>query len=275
MTTPARRRSRHNALRSRRLADSENIGSAPTQQSEVQMSVQGAARRIPATRSRQAQQDILDQIKELILTEGLAAGDPMPTEAELVDRLGVSRNSVREALKALQAIDLVEIRHGFGTYVGTCSLTPFSEALIFRGRRSLRGDRHDVYEIVDLREALEAGLVGQLISVIGEDDLRELRLRLAELKEVAGQGQAGDDADRAFHEQLFAPLENQLTSQLLRVFWDVYHELADELPPSGLDPDDIYDIHAAIYAAVADRDADRAARAIHDHFVGIRERIRG
>jgi DNA-binding FadR family transcriptional regulator len=238
------------------------------------MSIAETSRRTLANKSRQAQQEILDQIKELILSEGLGPGDPMPTEAELVDRLGVGRNSVREALKALQAVDLIEIRHGFGTFVGSCSLTPFSGALVFRGRRSLRADRHDVYEIVDLREALEAGLVGQLISVMTEEDLELLGERLADLKQLAGQGQAGADADRAFHEQLFAPLNNQLTSELLRVFWDVYHDLATELPPDDLDAESIYAIHADIYAAVAARDADRAARAIHEHFVGIRKRIR-
>lgn len=239
------------------------------------MSVAEHSRRSLANKSRQAQQEIVDQIKELILEEGFAPGDPMPTEAELVDRLGVSRNSVREALKALQAVDIVEIRHGFGTFVGECSLTPFSGALVFRGRRSLRADRHDLYEIVDLREALEAGLVGQLIGVMTDVDLALLGERLADLKDHSGQGKAGDDADRAFHEQLFAPLKNQLTSELLRVFWDVYHDLASELPPDDLDPASIYAIHADIYAAVAARDAERAARAIHKHFIGIRTRIRG
>lgn len=238
------------------------------------MSIAEGSRRNLANKSRQAQQEILDQIKELILEEGLAPGDPLPTEVELVERLGVSRNSVREAVKALQAVDLVEIRHGFGMFVGTCSLTPFSGALVFRGRRSLRADRHDLYEIVDLREALEAGLVGQLVGVMTDADLATLAERLADLKDHAGQGQAGDDADRAFHEQLFAPLKNQLTSELLRVFWDVYHDLAAELPPDDLDPTSIFAMHADIYAAVAAKDAERAARAIHQHFTGIRKRIR-
>ena len=237
------------------------------------MSIAETSRRPLANKSRQAQQEILDQIKELILSEGLGPGDPMPTEAELVDRLGVGRNSVREALKALQAVDLIEIRHGFGTFVGSCSLTPFSGALVFRGRRSLRADRHDVYEIVDLREALEAGLVGQLISVMTEEDLELLGERLADLKQLAGQGQAGADADRAFHEQLFAPLNNQLMSQLLRVFWDVYHDLSAELPPGEIATQSILDGHREIYEAVAARDGARAAVAIHEHFRGIRERV--
>jgi DNA-binding FadR family transcriptional regulator len=228
----------------------------------------------PTARSRQAQRGIQDQIKELILTEGLSTGDPMPTEAELVERLGISRNSVREALKALQAVDIVEVRHGFGTYVGDCSLDPFADALVFRGRKSLRGNRDDLYEIADLRQALEAGLVGQLVAVITDDQLTELKSRLDNLVSLAGQGAAGDDADRAFHEQLFAPLGNQLMSQLLRVFWDVYHDLSKELEPADLDPRGIAADHQAIYDAIAARDSASAVTAVHQHFKGIRERIR-
>ena len=227
----------------------------------------------PANRSRQAQRAIQDSIKELIIEQRLNAGDPMPTEADLMERLGISRNSVREALKALQAMDIVEIRHGFGTYVGDCSLDPFADALVFRGRKSLRGDRHDLYEIINLRQALEVGLVGQLVSVVTDSDLEKLAKRLEDLIAYAGQGAAGDNADRAFHEQLYAPLNNQLMSQLLRVFWDVYHDLSAELPPGEIATQSILDGHREIYEAVAARDGARAAVAIHEHFRGIRERV--
>lgn len=289
MTTPPRRRSRPlTAPSGPREADDAGAADAaasrepaPRNGSSVRADTgrtathdAGWSAASPANKSRQSQQAIQDRIKELILEQGLAAGDPMPTEAELVERLGISRNSVREALKALQAVDIVEIHHGFGTYVGGCSLDPFADALVFRGRRSLRGNRHDLYEIVDLRQALEAGLVGQLISVVDDGDLRKLSAALDDLALHAGQGDAGDDADRAFHEQLFAPLDNQLMSQLLRVFWDVYHDLSHELAPSGLDPAGIVESHRAIYDAVAARDSARAVAAVHDHFSGIRQRIR-
>ena len=144
---------------------------------------------------------------------------------------------------------------------------------MFRGRKSLRGDRHDLYEIIDLRQALEAGLVGQFVPVVSDADLAKLAERLEELEACAGQGEKGDNADRAFHEQLYAPLNNQLMSQLLRVFWDVYHDLSAELPPGEIATQSILDDHRAIYEAVAARDPVRAAAAVHEHFRGIRQRM--
>lgn len=69
-------------------------------------------------------QDIERRVKELILERRLAPGDALPTEAELMDLFGAGRVSVREALKALQAVNVVEIRRGFGTFVGSLSLSP-------------------------------------------------------------------------------------------------------------------------------------------------------
>lgn len=227
----------------------------------------------PARRSRQAQQATQDRIKEWILEEGLQTGDPLPTESELVELLGIGRNSVREALKALQALSIIEIRHGFGTYVGTSSLDAFTDALVFRGRKSLRGDGRDVREIVEVRQALEVGLIGQLIGAVDDAAVERLRERLGDLERDAEHDDARASADRAFHEQLFAPLGNRLMMQLLRVFWDVYRDLAVELDSADLDFVCIVEDHRAIYEAVAARDAEAATKAMADHFRGIRERL--
>jgi DNA-binding FadR family transcriptional regulator len=68
-----------------------------------------------------AARDLQERIKKLIIDRRLASGAPLPTEPELMEYLGASRNSVREALKALQAMGIVEIRHGFGTPCSSCS----------------------------------------------------------------------------------------------------------------------------------------------------------
>ena len=93
------------------------------------MSEETGSRRRP---ERRVSSQIQREVMQLILDRKLRAGAPLPTEAELMEDLGVSRNSVREALKALQALDIVEIRHGYGTYVGEASLTPLVDGLTFR-----------------------------------------------------------------------------------------------------------------------------------------------
>lgn len=78
-------------------------------------------------------QEVVEGIKRYILDERLRPGDPLPTEPALCEALGASRSSVREAVKILDALDIVDVRHGHGTYVGRLSLSALVESLTFRG----------------------------------------------------------------------------------------------------------------------------------------------
>jgi DNA-binding transcriptional MocR family regulator len=118
--------------------------------------------------------DIQERIKKLIIDQRLPSGASLPTEPELMERLGVSRNSVREALKALQAMGIVEIRHGFGTYVGPMSMAPMIEGLTFRTVAGHYRGEDSLLQLLELREAVETGLIARLAGRIPAADLAEL-----------------------------------------------------------------------------------------------------
>ncbi|WP_208609571.1 FadR/GntR family transcriptional regulator, partial [Streptomyces atriruber] len=177
-------------------------------------------------RERRVSGQVRREVVELILERGLRPGAPLPTEAELMVALGVSRNSVREALKALQALDIVEIRHGHGTYVGQASLTPLADGLTFRALVRLRDDTRALVEILELREVLEEGLMRRVAGALGEAELSRLELLVRGMEEAAAAGRAFPDLDREFHETLYRPLGNELVPQLLGAFWHVFHRVA-------------------------------------------------
>lgn len=86
--------------------------------------------------------DAQEEIKRVILDRGLTAGCAIPTESELVAQLGISRGSLREALKGLQARGIIEVQHGRGMFVAHPSMDSLVDGLIFRGR--LDGQRDDL-----------------------------------------------------------------------------------------------------------------------------------
>ena len=118
---------------------------------------------------------IRDQMKSYILERGLKAGDPLPNEQELMAQLGVGRHPLREAMKALQAVGIIEIRHGYGTYVGEVSLQSLEDGLAFRMSQSMAGDLRDVQNVLEVRQAIEVGLADDVVAYFsshGYDDPR-------------------------------------------------------------------------------------------------------
>lgn len=219
-------------------------------------------------------QDVQTRIRQLILDRGLAPGSPLPTEGELMELCSVSRVSVREALKALQALRVVEIRRGFGTFVGSLSLAPFVEGLAFRAAVRHRHGEPSLYELMRVREALEAGLIDSVATSIPDEDLDVLRGLVATMEsEAATADRIERSTDRAFHLALYRSLDNHLLSEVLDAFWAAMDQVRGDLDDGHQDPALTCGDHREIVEAVAAGDGPRAARAMRTHFDGIRERL--
>ena len=220
-------------------------------------------------RLRALQSDIM----ELILERELEAGDPLPTENELSVALGVGRNTLRESLKVLQALGVIEIRHGFGMFVAPSNFDALADGLTFRGRLSLRHQGLEALQLVDVRQALESGLIGSSIDVMTKEQLASIEETVKQMEELAAAGENFVAADAEFHRRLFEPLNNELLINLMGVFWKVYRKIHVEIGAGNEDLAKTAAIHRNIYAAVAAGDKVLSAELLNRHFDGIRRRI--
>lgn len=227
------------------------------------------------TGSEQVERTPLDPLAEKILAliheRGLRAGDPMPTELELINGFSASRNSVREAVRALRALGIVEIRHGYGTFVGSAPLHALSPALTFRALADgAQGDLRGLRNLVELRELVEIGVSDRLVGSLSEVDLERLEALCGEMERT----DLDPDVDREFHQRLYAALDNPLVGQLVNVFWDSYHaaQSALTLPRAG---DSAHTIaqHRAIVAALRSADVPALRAAMSEHFADIKLRL--
>jgi DNA-binding FadR family transcriptional regulator len=217
--------------------------------------------------------EVQEAVKDIILRRRLSAGDLLPTESELIEELGVGRNSVREALKALQAVGIVDVRHGFGTFVGRMSLTGLVDELAFHSRITLQGGPSHLGHLTEIREVLESGLVVRLIESHRAADLSAVLDVTTAMEAEALAGPVSPQTDRSFHEVLYHPLDNPLVGQLLGAFWEVYHQVSDELGPPDETPDEVARKHRDVYAAVVSGDQTAAVAAMRAHFAGVRARL--
>lgn len=163
-----------------------------------------------------------DRIKDLILSDGLRPGDLLPTEGELCDRLGVSRSNVREAIRKLSTLDIVDVRHGHGTYVGEMSLDALVEALVFRGVLSPGDDLRALRDVVEVRQALDFGMSEAIVKSLQGTTNPELSALVDDMVAMAKEGRSFPQQDRAFHTGLLSALDNSLVGQLVAAFWDVH-----------------------------------------------------
>lgn len=221
------------------------------------------------------QQAIQERIKQYIIEHHLESGAELPSEAELAGHLGVSRNAVREALKVLQTLDIVETRHGQGSFVGRFSLNALVDGLAFRilfdGERDLRTLR----ELLEIRQVLECGLVSRLAELMTTERLSMLQALVDAMEEKAVQGQIFPEEDRAFHIALYQPLDNHLMIQVLQAFWDAFHSVRGMLPGNLQSPMATVQVHQRIIGALNAGNGSEAAVAMEAHFAEIQARLSG
>ena len=114
--------------------------------------------------------EIQRRIKAHILEMNLKSGDRLPTETEMATQLQVSRNALREGLKALEAIGLVEVRMGAGTFVAAFDPVKYMDS--FTHNLLVEGLRLD--ELWEIRQALERAFIARVACCIADQDLEEL-----------------------------------------------------------------------------------------------------
>ena len=179
--------------------------------------------------SNNAVQQIIDAFTERLLDGSLKPGDQIPTEIELAERFGVARNTVREAIKILVAMGVLEIRRPVGTFV--CK--GFSEAMISPMLYGVILGRGDSYgELLDLREIMETGTMLMVIRNASDEEIATLEEPLAELREACRrkrpQIREVFEADDRFHEAMMRLGHNRIVEQIARTVRTMTYDMRME-----------------------------------------------
>ncbi len=219
----------------------------------------------------QRSEEITKRIIDLIIERALPPGSPMPTELSLMEDIGVSRNSIREAIKALQALGIVEIRHGYGTFVGTAGSESLQTWLLFRTRTRGASDAGRLRDLLEVREMIETELTSRVARDHRPELIEELEDRVARMRR---KGPDAALADREFHDLICAEAGFDLARELTGLFWDVYQVAEGELGGPVSSPVSTAKRHQAIVDALVLRDAEAAAEAVHRHFDEVRKRAK-
>lgn len=200
--------------------------------------------------------EVVEQIRAEISSGNWAVGDRIPSEYELIEGLGVSRPSVREAVRSLVQLGLLETRQGDGTYVIADDATQVAL------RRAI--GTADSREVIEVRRALDA-LAAQLAAQQRtEAELAELQTHLDSRQAAirAGDTEAFTEHDVAFHVGIAAASGNSLLAGLYASFdASLRTSVADNSCLARNTDPDRADLHGALYQAVAAQAPEQAVAA--------------
>ncbi|MGW8379895.1 FadR/GntR family transcriptional regulator [Streptomyces sp. ODS28] len=218
----------------------------------------------PAPRPTGLFDHVVAGLRRQIVSGAWPVGSRIPTEPELVRQLGVARNTIREAVRALAHNGLLDIRHGSGTYV-----VATSELAGVMQRRFASAEQRDVIEV---RGALEAKAARMAARLRTEEDLRRMDELLERREEcwASGDRDAFVDADAAFHQAIVAASHNEVLAALYADLGTVIRDSLRGHFSAALRPEEYVD-HGRLLEAIrssAEDAAEAEATALHPSIGG-------
>ncbi|BCJ52765.1 GntR family transcriptional regulator [Actinoplanes sp. NBRC 14428] len=197
----------------------------------------------PVVRAESLSKRVIAQLRQQITSGAWPVGSRIPTEPELVARLGVARNTVREAVRALAHNGLLDIRQGSGTYVVATSE--------LAGVMQSRFADADPGQVRELRGTLEAAAAGYAARRRTGEDLHRLDTLYAQREQAwsTGRRDAFVDADAAFHRAVVAASHNEVLTELYADLGEVIRESLSGHIGASLRPEEHMD-HGRLLAAI-------------------------
>lgn len=213
---------------------------------------------------------VVERIRELVESANLSSGIRLPTEAELIAKLGVSRTVLREAIGRLESIGLIRVERGRGMFVGDRTSLAGCIKLI---RSALVFTPNDLLQFTEFRRAIECHAVRRAAEVATPEQLQTLEQLCEQIDSPDNDDEQAMQSDLCFHLMIAQVAGNRLMHEALAVVQEFTLAAMLKTTPRPRDREESRIRHRRIVEALAARDASRAELAMHDHFDRTRDRL--
>lgn len=214
-------------------------------------------------------EQVLVQIEQKILDGQLRVGEKLPSERELVEALGVSRTSVREALRALEAMGIIEASVGSGRDSGAIISGRSTSALSNLLRLHMALAQISLTDLVEVRVQLETNAAKSAARNRDESDIEELRLLVEKMRSREIRYEEFNELDTEFHVRIARASRNALASDLMQTLRDAVRTnmtaAFEKLPDWRKVADALAAEHEKLANAIEQRDEEVAAQLVSNH----------
>ena len=211
---------------------------------------------------------VAEQLQAHIIDE-LKPGDMLPPERELVHMFGVSRSTIRDAIRRLETVGLLEPRQGIGTVVRDIS----ADAVVAPVAGVLLQKRKNINELLDVRMIIEPALARRAALHASPEQIEELANLLDRQEQKISQGELATEEDSNFHFTIALAADNSVMLKLVHVLMDSLHELRERsLEVGGRQPKSLA-AHRRVLEAIKQGDAAAAEAAMRRHVLEVQKLI--
>lgn len=211
---------------------------------------------------------LISVFKQLISEGTLSPGDRLPAERELATSFGVSRNSLRQALKVLEIMGVISQRVGDGTYLNSSAEAILGEPMEFL----ILLDGISFHELMEARLVVEPELAAQAARRASDQDIAEIRATIDAMKDPAATEAKKVECDLLFHQAIFRAAGNRVCGLMFSVVHRSLENLIT-LTSQLVDPAHTLNFHVKIFNAIRRHDPDEARRRMSEHLLDAKNLI--
>jgi len=213
-------------------------------------------------------EEVAEILYEKIRAGELQPGDRLDSVEQLAEQLQVSRSAIREALSALKAMGLIEMKQGSGTFVKSNE----SNQLDFPLSTAILTNKQDISHLIEVRKIIEVGAAASAALHRTEEDIQSMMQILDEMKRVQGDGELGEKVDFQFHAAISAASQNPLLATILDQVSGLMLETMKETRRIWLyskTSEKLYDEHMQIFLAIKQQNEGLAKHAMASHLSNV------
>jgi GntR family transcriptional repressor for pyruvate dehydrogenase complex len=226
---------------------------------------------LKAVEKKRAYEDVVEQIRTLLENGRLKQGDQLPTERELGETFKVSRATVREAIRTLESMKLVQSRQGTGTYV----LASSHETLIQPLAAALFNEKDSISDIFFVRKIIEPYVAQLAAENATLEEIKELADIMISQEEAITSDKSAIEHDSAFHMLLAKMSRNPVLERLLNAVVDLLERSRDGYLQNTERAKKSHTGHHEVFTAIKNGNCTAARRAMRRHLEQVETIVMG
>ena len=205
--------------------------------------------------------EIVNQMKNLISDGTLKPGDQLPPERELIKEFGVSRPTLREALKSLVAMGFLEVKQAKRTFVKSMISERMQDPLSLL----IKTDTQKIFDLIEVRKAMEAWSAFHAAQRATEEDIKQLEFIIKEMKAAFEQGRNWEKEDADFHLAIAQATHNTIQTHIMSTIYDLLRESVARVFTDRTKVKKLLHQHDRIFSAIKNHSPEKARDRTLEH----------